>query len=176
MKGMPEQIQAVDAILRRLESQLLVVTDVVTPWIRGGRADDVVERSSIDDKVIELYCDYITASMRVISNWILYQSIPSLEPQNWKLTLEPIERLKVSSQAAADLAAQVLKIRQDLEGWLSETAIDPCRFVHAPTDYYRWQIVKALAGLVSIFDDHDTFDTSHNEPSWARVRQGLGHE
>jgi|WetSurMetagenome_2_1015567.scaffolds.fasta_scaffold273604_2 hypothetical protein len=174
------------ATCRRMGSITEVIHDTTDPWVRGGRAQNIIESAASAADVIRetsgcLLVNLCTAAMLLRIESLALREFrsqrPKTEPAGEVLAqTEPDESpqmlLSLVCAGARETADLIRSFWTGSEKWCSseliQTSEQQLDFVLRSIDYTRWQILKEFAKLVVIFDDHDDHDSKEVPAEWRR--------
>ncbi len=179
------------AICRRFMSTAEVIDDIVGPWLKGGRAKDLIEASVSNAEAITEACEKLLDYLNYVQTVLEIKSAAldeyaSLRHQAWEaggneapFKLDDIapRLLSLASSGAREIAGLIRSFWNSPTTWCGCSALEKSdkhlHYVLGFVDYMRWQILKEFARLVTIFDDHD--DPDSNEPceAWEKDRTGM---
>jgi hypothetical protein len=179
------------AICRRFMSMSEVLDDTVGPWVRGGRAKDLIEASERNAEAMTEACEKLLNYMTHVQTVLEIKSAALDEYDSLRQQARKSGRDKPPFELdsiAPKLLSLVCNGARETAGlirsfWNSPTSWCGCRaleqddkhlhYVLGLVDYMRWQILKEFSKLVIMFDDHD--DPDSNEPceAWEKDRTGM---
>lgn len=183
------------AVCRRFLSMTEVVHDATGPWLRGGRAKDVIQSSEVNAEAIEMACIGLLRSLALGHTLLQVNSASLQEVEALCLTFEQRQDENHAGPKLHDTSEQLLSLTSDVcretaelirsfwdspTTWCSSQALenDDERLHNVLTslDYTRWQILKWLAKLVIIFDDHDCSDSDKPCEAWQKDQAAYGQQ
>jgi hypothetical protein len=177
------------ASCRRFLSMAQVVHDATGPWLRGGRAKDIIGSSQSNAEAITEICLKLLRGLaagqlllRVKSDSLhKYDSLRREAMVGGEDSHEPRlddpseELLSLVCSAAQETADHMRSVWDAPPRWVIDQSLESDGkhrdFTLRSMDYARWQILKEFAKLVNIFDDHD--DPASDEPCEAWQRDAL---
>ena len=179
------------AVCRRFMSTAEVIDDTVGPWVKGGRAKDLIEASVSNAEAITEACEKLLNNMKSVQTVLeiksaAFDEYASLRHQAqetggdkapFKLDDIAPKLLSLVCSGARETAGQIRSFWNSPTTWCGCRALEQddkhLHYVLGFVDYMRWQILKEFAKLVTIFDDHD--DPDSNEPceAWEKDRAGM---
>jgi hypothetical protein len=178
----------------RFQSAAEVLCYTTNPWVKGGRAYDIIKSSKNTAEAIS------ASSANLIKQLSVAGALLGLEwdaPHEYERlcvkrnqetanssTSTPEDRasemISLLTRFAREMVDHVEAARAEPLEWVPkqdrDQDVDRLSFVMQSLDYTRWQILKEFAKLVIIFDDHD--DPSSKEPceAWNEDARGIDND
>jgi hypothetical protein len=178
---------------RRFLATAEVVYDTTNPWLKGGRAKDIIESSQTVAEAIGAASANLIKHMSVAQVLLGLQSDAPHEYGGLSLKerheAEDLAKLKLGTTAhelmslvnrsARKTVDHIRSVRTIPLNWAKHEVkrdVDRLAFVIQSLDYTRWQILKEFAKLVIIFDDHDDPDSDEPSEGWQKDQLVMGSE
>lgn len=180
------------AVCRRFMSTTEVVHDTIGPWLRGGRAHDIIKSSDINGEAIGVIAVNLLKYLKVGQTLLQFES-ESLKKFDTLCSTAEQRCEDLSKSELCDTSQELLSLVRDgaretadlirsfwdsPTTWCSSRALENNdeRLDHVlrSLDYMRWQILKGFAKLLIIFDYQD--DPHSDEPcaAWEKDKAGMG--
>jgi hypothetical protein len=178
------------AACRRFLSMAQVVHDVTGPWLRGGRAKDIIESSESSTEAISEICTSLLKHFRVVQESL---GMKSDVPRKERLCRHANQEAGDSAKAKfGDMTQGLLSLVNELTletanhirsigsippDWVAKRGLDRdeglLEFTLRSLDCTRWQVLKEFAKLVNIFDDHEDSNCLRPSEAWRRDQAAL---
>ncbi len=175
------------AASRRFISMVESIHDSTGPWLRSGRAKDIIESSETNAGAIGEICSKLLVSLRIAHSFLGLKEDPPYE-NGWSW-LKVGQYAPASDDSKADEPSQELlslvcngaRVTADLvrpllnrpTKWMTGEELD---YLGRCLDYTTWQIFKEFAKLVRLFDDHDNPNSKEPCEAWRRDQLAMDED
>ena len=181
------------AVCRRFKSMAAVLHDATRPWLQGARAKDLIESSESSADAIREICFNLASDLSAAQMTLgiksdslsqFHSSGPTTDqevqvPVKWKLYERSQMLFSLVCDGARETADLIRSFWDSPARWCSSPALENdgkhLATVVLALDYTRWQILKELAKLVAIFDDHEDRDSDEPCEAWRMDQSAMGN-
>jgi hypothetical protein len=176
---------------RRFMTTSAVVRDVTKPWLRSGRAKAIIESSEGEARAITEACYKLLRSLSLAHTLLEIESPALQEYSELRRQALPDWGNRIESPPG-DLSEKLLRLvtegTRETEELIRSFWDSPTKWCNSRAlensgerldgllrslDYYRWQVVKEFAKLMTIFDDHDDPDFDEPCEAWDRDLEAI---
>lgn len=175
----------------RFQSMAEVLCHATTPWVKGGRAFDIINLSkstaeTISSSSANLIKHLSVAGALLGCDWDAPHEYERLSQTRDQEALDSststaqnraCELMSLLTRFAREMVDHLRAVRMKPLDWVPkqdrERDVDRLTCVMQSLDYTRWQILKEFAKLVTIFDDDEDPDSEEPCEAWEQDQRGL---